>query len=78
MKHPGRIHILRILDQHGDTEILYDPEKEDQRRDVDARFAELMKRGFVAFDVSTEPGRRIKRFDENATEIIITPRFAGG
>jgi hypothetical protein len=74
----GPLHVIRILDRNGDTQLTYDPEEEAATRDLEARFAELMERGFVAFDVSTEPGRIIRQFDPKATEVIVTPRFAGG
>ena len=78
MNNYGRTHVLRILDEHGDTHLEFDPEKTTELRDVEERFEELMRRGFVAFDVSTQPGRIIKTFDPNATETIVSPRFAGG
>jgi hypothetical protein len=74
----GPIHVIRILDRNGDIELTYDPEEETATRDVEKRFMELMARGFVAFDVSTQPGRITHSFDSKATEIIVTPRFAGG
>jgi hypothetical protein len=73
-----RLHTVRILDQHGDTQLNYDPADADSVEEIDARFADLMARNFVAFDVSSHPGRVIAVFDPKATEIIITPRFAGG
>ncbi len=78
MNNSGQTHILRILDQHGDTHLEFDPEKKTEVRDVEARFVDLMQRGFVAFDVSTQPGKVIETFDPNAKEIIVSPRFAGG
>jgi hypothetical protein len=71
-------HVIRILDRGGDTVLTYDPEDETATSDVEAHFAELMERGFVAFDVSTQPGRVMDAFDARATEIIVTPHFAGG
>jgi hypothetical protein len=71
-------HIVRILDRSGDTRVVYDPADADAVRDVEARFARLMADSFIAFDVSTQPGRIITTFDANATEIIVSPRFAGG
>lgn len=74
----GSIHVVRILDRHGDTELIYDSEEETATRNVETRFNELLERGFVAFDLSTRPGRRINTFDPKASEIIVTPRFVGG
>ena len=71
-------HVLRILDPSGDTEVSYDPADAVAVRDVERRFNALMSRSFVAFDVSTHPGRIITTFDPAATEIIVSPRIAGG
>lgn len=74
----AKLHLVRILDRNGDTKLTYDPTDSDAVRDVEARFIRLMDRNFVAFDVSTQPGRIITAFDPNASEIIVSPRFAGG
>ncbi len=71
-------HIVRILDHSGDTKLTYDPADSDAVGSVERRFALLMERNFVAFDVSRQPGRIITAFDPAATEIIVSPRFAGG
>jgi hypothetical protein len=71
-------HIIRILDQSGDTTLRYDPADEKAVHDVAVRFERLMSANFVAFDVGTHPGRIITAFDPEAAEIIVTPRFAGG
>jgi len=73
-----KLHVLRILDARGDTQFTFDPQDPDQIKDVETRFRELMERGFTAFDVSTMPGKVIKTFDPHASEVIVTPRFAGG
>lgn len=71
-------HVIRILDRTGDTTLSYDPTDRDTVRSVEERFSRLMAANFVAFDVSQHPGRILKTFDPNATEIIVTPQFAGG
>jgi hypothetical protein len=71
-------HVVRILDRTGDTRVVYDPADAEAVRDVEARFARLMNDSFIAFDVSTQPGRIITTFDPTASEIIVSPRFAGG
>ena len=78
MDKPSKLHVLRIMDAHGDTQVTFDPENPVEIDDVQTRFRELMERGFTAFDVSTMPGRVIKTFDPHASEVIVTPRFAGG
>jgi hypothetical protein len=78
MSDASTFHVLRILDRSGDTMLTYDPADPDALREVDARFARLMREGFVAFDVSQQPGRIVTAFDPSAREIIVAPRFAGG
>lgn len=73
-----KTHVLRILDAHGDTQLTFDPKNPVEVDDVETRFRDLMERGFMAFDVSTQPGRVMKTFDPQASEVIVTPRFAGG
>jgi len=73
-----RTHIVRILDHHGDTQLTFDPADRAAVDDLERRFDDLMERNFVAFDVSKHPGRIITAFDPGASEIIISPRFAGG
>ena len=75
---PSTQHIVRFLDLTGDTSVAYDPADAAAVRDVEQRFNRLMESNFVAFDVSTHPGRIVTRFDPAATEIIVSPRFAGG
>jgi hypothetical protein len=69
---------VRILDPSGDARLTYDPSDRAAVDEIERRFAMLMDRNFVAFDVSVQPGRIITDFDPAASEIIISPRFAGG
>jgi hypothetical protein len=72
------MHRLKILDHTGHTELTWDPETADQVDTVRERFEALMRQNFVAFDLSSSPGEAIREFREQATEIVVTPQFAGG
>jgi hypothetical protein len=72
------MHVIRILDSTGDTRLSFDPSDPAAVAEVEARFKELMERNFVAFDVSAQPGRIVTAFDPQATEVIVSHRFAGG
>jgi len=74
----GTRNILRILDETGDTELSFDPNDQASVLEVEERFNELMRRNFVAFDVTTQPGRIIRTFDPNAREVIVSHQFSGG
>ncbi len=75
---PRLAHVIRILDSTGHTEVPYDPADPAAVAAVEQRFNDLMRRSFVAFDVTTQPGRMMTAFDPAAQEIIVTQRFAGG
>ena len=72
------MHKMKILDTSGHTEISWNPDEVEELRAVRERFDDLMRRSFVAFDLSVSPGERIHEFRPHATEIVISPRFAGG
>ena len=72
------LHKMKILDTTGHSEVTWRPEQADELHAVRERFDDLMRRSFVAFDLSASPGERIHEFRPHATEIVIAPRFAGG
>jgi hypothetical protein len=78
MQPTPKVHLMRILDSTGDTQLSYDPADREAVDEVEQRFNRLMERNFVAFDVSTQPGKVITRFDPGASEIIVSHRFVGG
>lgn len=78
MNRSPKLHLLRILDAHGDAQLHFNPHDPAEVKEAEMRFRELMERGFTAFDVSTTPGRVMKTFDPQVSEVIVTPRFAGG
>jgi hypothetical protein len=71
-------HRLKILDHMGHTEVDWDPARTEEVEAVRERFESLMRYNFVAFDLSSTPGEVIKEFRPEATEILVTPKFAGG
>ncbi len=75
---PRPLNVLRILDSTGDTKLSFDPTDPAAVREMEERFEELMERNFIAFDVSTQPGRVITKFDPEAREVIVSHQFAGG
>jgi hypothetical protein len=71
-------HRLKIVDHTGHTELRWDPEAAEETEAVRERFETLMRQSFVAFDLSNSPGEVIHEFRPQASEILITPKFAGG
>ena len=74
-------HVMRRLDDHGDTETRWEPDDKESLRKARNQFALHMEEGGMAFSVPTdprEPAEVIRKFDPEATEIILAPRLVGG
>jgi len=71
-------HRLKIIDHKGHTELSWDPHSAEETEVVRERFDALMRRNFVAFDLSSSPGEVIHEFRPHSSELLITPKFAGG
>lgn len=78
---------LRVMSWRGDTSVEWDaaraaqgdPEAAAAVREAERIFREERARGASAFVVvGDEPARRIDSFDQNAEQIVIVPRVAGG
>jgi hypothetical protein len=72
------MHRLKIIDHKGHTELSWDPHSAEEVELVRERFDALMRRNFVAFDLSNSPGEVIREFRPQSTELLISPKFAGG
>jgi hypothetical protein len=72
------MHRLKIIDHKGHTELSWDPQSAEEVELVRERFDALMRRNFVAFDLSNSPGEVIREFRPQSTELLISPKFAGG
>ena len=77
---PGFFGELRVLDETGDTKIVWDAEKPDEVENARESFNRLRKKGYAAFSVDRkgEKGRSITEFDPDAEKIILSPPIAGG
>ncbi|MDB5040288.1 MAG: hypothetical protein JWN27_1014 [Candidatus Eremiobacteraeota bacterium] len=71
-------HRLKIIDHNGHTELGWNPQCAEETEAVRERFDALMRRNFVAFDLSNSPGEVIREFRPESTELLITPKFVGG
>lgn len=78
---------LRVMSRKGDSVVAWekdklaaqDPEAIAAVREAERIFAEERARGATAFIVETgKPAQRINRFDQDAEQIVIVPRVAGG
>jgi len=72
--------VLIVLDETGDTKIVWDAEKADEVENARDSFNKLRKRGYAAFAVKRDgsKGAVINEFDPDAEKIILSPPLAGG
>ena len=71
---------LRYLSEKGDTKLIWDPENNDETDAAEQMFDSLIKKGYKAFSVKKDgnTGKEIKKFDQDAGKIIMTPPLVGG
>lgn len=72
---------LAVMDRTGDTKIMWDPKNEDEVTVAKNTFADLRKKGYLAYRVSGEKGdkgEQLFEFDKNAEKIILAPPMRGG
>ena len=71
---------MREIASTGDTKVIWDTENSDEVEAAEKQFDLLKKKGFKAYAVKKngEPGKEIKKFDEEAGMIIMVPTIVGG
>lgn len=71
---------LIILDQTGDTKIIWDPEKPDEVEHARETFNKLKKKGYLAYSVNRkgDKGEVLREFDPEAEKMILAPQTVGG
>jgi len=71
---------LRILDNTGDTKVIWDKNNSDEVEAAEEQFETLIDKGFTAYKVKKDgkKGRKITSFDQDAGKIIMIPKIVGG
>lgn len=79
---PKGKHVLRILDNSGDTVIAYDPAVEVEVSEAMAKFDESMAKGMRAFVLETEGGGEgfvTQTLDpQDQVHVVVQPQYVGG
>lgn len=67
--------LIRVLDDNGDSRILWNRHKQSEVEDARRRFDEYMKKGYRAYVVRSDgtKGARVETFDALMEEIIVAP-----
>lgn len=71
---------LAVMDQTGDTKLVWDRNAPAEVEQAKAMFDGLKKKGYLAFSVKKdgEAGEMLLAFDPNAEKIIMSPPLKGG
>ena len=72
---------MRIMDAvKGDLKVVWDKNKPDEIKAAQDQFKSLTKKGYIAFKVKKggDAGKQIRKFDEKAEKIILSPALQGG
>jgi len=71
--------LIRVLDDNGDSRILWNRKRQAEVEDARRRFDEYMKKGYRAYVCRSDgsKGARVETFDALLEEIIVAPGQAG-
>jgi hypothetical protein len=77
---PEGRHVIAVLDQSGDTRLVWDPENRDDVKTAKKMFDDLKAKGYVAYAVEQKEarGKVVTKFDPAAQKLIMTPPLRGG
>lgn len=73
-------HEMSILDESGDTKIIWSEGNADEVDNAKATFDRLRKKGYVAYSVNRkgEQGVVVTEFDPALEKLILAPQMKGG
>lgn len=71
---------LVILDQTGDTKVMWSKDNQDEVDAAKETFSRLKKKGYWAYAVKKngDKGEVVQDFDPDAEKLIMAPRMVGG
>ena len=71
---------LSIIDNTGDTKVLWDKNNSDEVEAAEEQFDTLIDKGFMAYAVKKDgdKGKKITSFKSSAGKIIMVPPIVGG
>jgi hypothetical protein len=72
---------LAILDQTGDTKVMWSKDNPDEVDAAEAQFKTLTRKGYTAYRATGKDGKKgeqIREFDPDAERIILVPPVQAG
>jgi hypothetical protein len=71
--------VLKALDETGDTELTWDPNRPDEVAAARAMWDRLVgEKKYLAYRVEGKERTKIRSFDPQAPKIVLTPQLVGG
>ena len=71
--------VLKALDETGDTELTWDPDKADEVDAARAMWNRLVgEKKYLAYRIDGKERTKIREFHPKATKIVLTPQLVGG
>lgn len=73
-------HQLVVLDESGDSKIIWDADNQDEVDAAKSTFDSLRKKGYVAYSVNRkgDAGEVMTKFDPSVEKVILAPQLKGG
>lgn len=75
---PAGKHVLRILDNSGHRDVIYDPTIDEEVAAAMETFDEKMALHMTAFKLDETGGEVIREFDKTAEQTVVSPQYVGG
>ncbi len=73
--------VMAVMDQTGDTKLIWNRDNADEVENARRTFKDLVKKGYTAFHVKGKEGaagEKMNDFDPDAERIILSPKMQGG
>lgn len=73
-------HVMAIMDQTGDTKIVWDMSKKAEVKHAEDTFNKMKKKGYIAYSVKKngDQGEVLHKFDPKIEKMIMAPGMVGG
>lgn len=73
-------HEMAVLDETGDTKLIWDEDNQDEVDAAKDMFDKLKKKGYLAYSVNKkgDKGEVLSKFDASVERIIMAPPMQGG
>lgn len=64
---------MRVLNQHGDVKVEWDPDDAESVAQAQAEFTRLQSEGYLFYEVEDARGTQVKKFRKNLGKVLAAP-----